>query len=107
MPDSELSQVSVLTFNILYGGTYLGLPLEQTAAAIRSAQVDIVVICEQCGNAQGLADVLGLTCHVVAAPPYWQSVALLSRYPAMESFANGARFNLGYGQSLCVFGVHL
>ena len=107
MPDSELSQVSVLTFNILYGGTYLGLPLEQTAAAICSAQVDIVVICEQCGNAQGLADVLGLTCHVVAAPPYWQSVALLSRYPVVESFANGARLNLGGGQSLCVFGVHL
>ena len=41
------------------------------------------------------------------APPYWQSVAVLSRYPILETFANGVRLNLDLQQSVCVFGVHL
>ena len=107
MTDSPPGQVSVLTFNILYGGTHLGLPLSQTNAVIASAQADIVVICEQWGNAESLADSLGLGSHLVAAPPYWRSVAILSRFPVGQSFCNGARLNLGGGVHLCVFGVHL
>ena len=100
-------QFRLMSFNILYGGTHLGQPLEQTAAVIRLAQADIVVVCEQWGNAEPLADLLGFTCHIVVAPPYWQSVAVLSRYPILDTFANGVRLELESRQSACVFGVHL
>lgn len=100
-------QFCLMSFNILYGGTHLGQPLEQTAAVIRLAQADIVVVCEQWGNAEPLADLLGFTCHIVVAPPYWQSVAVLSRYPILDTFANGVRLELESRQSACVFGVHL
>ena len=100
-------QFCLMSFNILYGGTYLGQSLEQTVAVIRLAQADIVVVCEQWGNAEPLADLLGFTCHIVVAPPYWQSVAVLSRYPILEKFANGVRLELDSQQSACVFGVHL
>ena len=100
-------QFCLMSFNILYGGTHLGQPLEQTAAVIRLAQADIVVVCEHWGNAEQLADLLGFTGHVVVAPPYWQSVAVLSRYPILDTFANGVRLELDSQQSVCVFGVHL
>ena len=100
-------QFCLMSFNILYGGTHLGQPLEQTAAVIRLAQADIVVVCEQWGNAEPLADLLGFTCHIVVAPPYWKSVAVLSRYPILDTFANGVRLELESRQSACVFGVHL
>ena len=100
-------QFCLMSFNILYGGTHLGQSLEQTAAVIRLAQGDIVVACEQWGNAEPLADLLGFTCHIVVAPPYWKSVAVLSRYPITETFANGVRLELDLQQSVCVFGVHL
>ena len=100
-------QFCLMSFNILYGGTHLGQPLEQTAAVIRLAQADIVVACEQWGNAEPLADLLGFTCHIVVAPPYWKSVAVLSRYPITETFANGVRLEMELQQSVCVFGVHL
>ena len=51
-------QFCLMSFNILYGGTHLGQSLEQTAAVIRLAQADIVVACEQWGNAEPLADLL-------------------------------------------------
>ena len=100
-------QFCLMSFNILYGGTHLGQSLEQTAAVIRLAQADIVVACEQWGNAEPLADLLGFTCHIVVAPPYWKSGAVLSRYPITETFANGVRLELDLQQSVCVFGVHL
>ena len=100
-------QFCLMSFNILYGGTHLGQSLEQTAAVIRLAQADIVVACEQWGNAEPLADLLGFTCHIVVAPPYWKSVAVLSRYRITETFANGVRLELDLQQSVCVFGVHL
>ena len=50
---------------------------------------------------------MGFTCHIVVAPPYWQSVAVLSRYPILDTFANGVRLELESRQSACVFGVHL
>tara|TARA_Y100001947_G_scaffold68024_1_gene57337 strand:- start:185 stop:1045 length:861 start_codon:yes stop_codon:yes gene_type:complete len=100
-------QFCLMSFNILYGGTHLGQPLEQTAAVIRLARADIVVVCEQGGNAEPLADWLGFTCHIVAAGPHRQSVAVLSRYPILETFANGVRLELDSQQSVCVFGVHL
>ncbi len=100
-------QFCLMSFNILYGGTHLGQPLEQTAAVIRLAQANIVVVCEQWGNAEPLADLLGFTCHIVVAPPYWQSVAVLSRYPILDTFANGVRLELESRQSACVCGVHL
>ena len=100
-------QFCLMSFNILYGGTHLGQSLEQTAAVIRLAQADIVVACEQWGNAEPLADLLGFTCHIVVAPPYWKSVAVLSRYPITETFANGVRLEMDLQQSVCVFGVHL
>ena len=100
-------QFCLMSFNILYGGTHLGQSLEQTAAVIRLSQADIVVACEQWGNAEPLADLLGFTCHIVVSPPYWKSVAVLSRYPITETFANGVRLELDLQQSVCVFGVHL
>ena len=100
-------QFCLMSFNILYGGTHLGQPLEQTAAVIRLGQADIVVVCEQWGNAEPLADLLGFTCLIVVSPPYWKSVAVLSRYPITETFANGVRLELDLQQSVCVFGVHL
>ena len=45
-------QFCLMSFNILYGGTHLGQPLEQTAAVISLAQSDIVVVCEQFENAK-------------------------------------------------------
>ena len=101
------NQFCLMSFNILYGGAHLGQPLGHTATAIRLAQADIVVLCEQWGNAGSLADLLEFTCHVVAAPPYWQSVAVLSRYPILDTFPNGVRIELNSQQSICVFGVHL
>ena len=92
-------QFCLMSFNILYGGTHLGQPLEQTAAVISLLQPDIVVVCEQFENAKPLANLLGFTCYIVAAPPYWQSVAVLSRYPILETFANGVRLGLNSRQS--------
>ena len=100
-------QFCLMSFNILYGGTHLGQPLEQTTAVISLAQSDIVVVCEQFGNAKRLADLLGFTCHIVVTPPYTQSVAVISRYPILETFLNGVRLELNSRQSACVFGVHL
>ena len=100
-------QFCLMSFNILYGGTHLGQPLEQTAAVISLAQSDIVVVCEQFENAKRLADLLGFTCHIVVTPPYRQSVAVISRYPILETFLNGVRLELNPRQSVCVFGVHL
>ena len=100
-------QFCLMSFNILYGGTHLGQPLEQTAAVISLAQPDIVVVCEQFENAKSLANLLGFTCYIVAAPPYWQSVAVLSRYPILEPLVNGVSLGLNSRWSVCVFGVHL
>ena len=107
MLEKPSDQFCLMSFNILNGGTHLGQPLEQTAAVIRLAQADVVVVCEQWGNAEPLADLLGYACHIVAAPPYWESVAVLSRYPILETFADGVRLELDAQRSVCVFGLHL
>ena len=103
-PDSLLS---ILSFNILYGGSYLGQPLKQTARVIELAEADVVVLSEHMGSAQPLADRLALYCHEVTAPPYRDSVAILSRFPLIETFNHGARLALTEDETACVFGVHL
>ena len=101
------SLLSILSFNILYGGTHLGQPLNQTAKVIETAGADVVVLCEHIGNARPLADRLALHCHEVTAPPYRDSVAVLSRFPMIETFDHGVRLGLTEGETACVFGVHL
>ena len=107
MVEQTISRISVLSFNILYGGTYLGQPLEQTARVIERSEADIIVLCEEMGSARLLADQLTLYCHEVVAPPYWNSVAVLSRFPMIEKFSNGVRIELVAGNTVSVFGIHL
>ena len=107
MKNQTESVLSILSFNILYGGTHFGQPLNQTAKVIEIARADVVVLCEQMGNAQALADLLALHCHEVTAPPYRDSVAVLSRFPVIETFEHGARLALTEDETACVFGVHL
>ena len=107
MKNQTESVLSILSFNILYGGTHFGQPLNQTAKVIEIARADVVVLCEQMGNAQPLADLLALHCHEVTAPPYRDSVAVLSRFPVIETFEHGARLALTEDETACVFGVHL
>ena len=63
MRNQTESILSILSFNILYGGTHFGQPLNQTATVIETARADVVVLCEHMGNAQPLADLLALHCH--------------------------------------------
>ncbi len=101
------SVLSILSFNILYGGTHFGQPLNQTAKVIETAGADVAVLCEHMGSAQPLADLLALHCHEVTAPPYRDSVAVLSRFPVIETFDHGVRLALTEDETACVFGVHL
>ena len=86
--------LSILSFNILYGGTHFGQPLNQTAKVIETAGADVAVLCEHMGSAQPLADRLALHCHEITAPPYRDSVAVLSRFPMIETFDHGVRLAL-------------
>ena len=83
MKEQNCSNVSVMSFNILYGGTHFGQPLKKTAEVIDIAGPDIVVLCEEMGSARLLASQLGWWYHEVIAPPYRNSVAILSRFKTM------------------------
>ena len=65
MKNQTDSVLSILSFNILYGGTHFGQPLNQTAKVIETAGADVAVLCEHMGSAQPLADLLALHCHEV------------------------------------------
>ena len=107
MKNQSDSVFSILSFNILYGGTHLGQPLNQTAKVIETAGADVVVLCEHMGSVQPLADLLELHCREVTAPPYRDSVAVLSRFPMIEAFDHGVRLARTEDATACVFGVHL
>ena len=81
--------------------------LNQTAKVIETAGADVAVLCEHMGSAQPLADLLALHCHEVTAPPYRDSVAVLSRFPVIETFDHGVRLALTEDETACVFGAHL
>ena len=106
--DSHTDSVfSILSFNILYGGTHLGQPLNQTAKVIETSGADVTVLCEHMGSARPLADRLALHCYEVKSLPYRDSVAVLSRFPIIETFDHGVRLELTEDETACVFGVHL
>ncbi|SVC24016.1 uncharacterized protein METZ01_LOCUS276870, partial [marine metagenome] len=106
--DSHTDSVfSILSFNILYGGTHLGQPLNQTAKVIETSGADVTVLCEHMGSARPLADRLALHYYEVKSLPYRDSVAVLSRFPIIETFDHGVRLELSDDETACVFGVHL
>ena len=106
--DSHTDSVfSILSFNILYGGTHLGQPLNQTAKVIETSGADVTVLCEHMGSVRPLADRLTLHYYEVKSLPYRDSVAVLSRFPIIETFDHGVRLELSDDETACVFGVHL
>ena len=106
--DSHTDSVfSILSFNILFGGTHLGQPLNQTAKVIETSGADVTVLCEHMGSARPLADRLALHYYEVKSLPYRDSVAVLSRFPIIETFDHGVRLELSDDETACVFGVHL
>ena len=106
--DSHTDSVfSILSFNILYGGTHLGQPLNQTAKVIETSGADVTVLCEHMGSARPLADRLALHYYEVKSLPYRDSVAVLSCFPIIETFDHGVRLELSDDETVCVFGVHL
>ncbi len=106
--DSHTDSVfSILSFNILFGGTHLGQPLNQTAKVIETSGADVTVLCEHMGSARPLADRLALHYYEVKSLPYRDSVAVLSRFPIIETFDHGVRLELTEDETACVFGVHL
>ena len=106
--DSHTDSVfSILSFNILFGGTHLGQPLNQTAKVIETSGADVTVLCEHMGSARPLADRLALHYYEVKSLPYRDSVAVLSRFPIIETFNHGVRLELSDDETACVFGVHL
>ncbi|RIK80713.1 MAG: hypothetical protein DCC67_08965, partial [Planctomycetota bacterium] len=98
---APVTSLRVMTYNIWVGGTAAGQPLSRTADVIQAAQADVVGLQEQSGNAPALASMLGF--H------YWTSggsTAILSRYPIVESFSQGAKIELSPTQQAYVFDIH-
>ena len=90
----ENSDVTVLSYNIYWGGTSTDAPLEQTAEAIRSSGASIVGIQEKeawddrgepfyRNNAQALAELLDwdFANQRVIIDGTWNDVAILSEHP--------------------------
>ena len=93
--------LTVMTFNIWYGGVQVDL--YQVARAMRRADADIVGVQEPEGNLRRFAAATGLT-YVD------ESLHLISRYPLFAVERGGVRFAyvaLGLDQVVAVGNVHL
>ena len=90
----ENSDITVLSYNIYWGGTSTDAPLDQTAEVIRSSGASIVGIQEKeawddrgepfyRNNAQALAEMLDwdLANQRVIIDGTWNDVAILSEHP--------------------------
>lgn len=99
--ESADTDISVMTFNVLHGGTRRGQPLPQTAKVIGDAKADVVGLQEIGKNAEKLADLLGWN-HVSHG-----GAAILTRFEIVEGFKSGIRIKLDSDQEVCVFNVHL
>ncbi len=81
--DADAVELTVMSFNIWYGG--VSVDFGQVAAAVRAADADIVGVQEPEANLQRLADAAGL-------PYVDESLHLISRYPLFAVERDGVRF---------------
>lgn len=94
------TRLSVLTFNILRGGTDLG-PLENTIRVIRMTNADVVGLQEQHPNGKAIAEALGFHCHIQG-----DSLAILSRYPIEDPTHHGVTIRLCEKLKVAVLNIH-
>ncbi|MFN8151530.1 MAG: endonuclease/exonuclease/phosphatase family protein [Solirubrobacterales bacterium] len=101
----QAGELTVMTFNVWYGG--VSVDPGQIGAAIRAAGADVVGVQEPEGNLREIADSAGL-------PFVEESLHLISRYPifAAEVQANGPAVPVGYvevepGRVVAVANAHL
>lgn len=93
---------TLMTFNMLKGGTELGQPLSQSVRVIEAAGADIVVLQERDESAEPLAALLGWDWRAVNS-----SVAVLSRFPIESTTDYSVVVQLPGGRPAHVFGLHL
>ena len=94
--------LSIMTFNILRGGTELGQPLSKTAEVIERGGAQVVILEERGTAVAELCSMLGYDAVGIS-----DSVAILSAFPIEKHGRYGARVALPTGDTIYVFGVHL
>ena len=99
-----VTEVTVMSYNILVGGTGLGQPLSKTVEVITAAGADIVGLQEQGGSGRAIADALGFSYFDQGG-----STAVLSRYPIVAASPNrwGVTLQLSDQQQANLFNAHL
>jgi exodeoxyribonuclease-3 len=99
-----VTELKVMTYNILVGGTGLGQPLSKTVEVITAAGADVVGLQEQGGSGQAIADALGFSYFNQGG-----STAVLSRYPIVAASPNrwGVTIQLSDRQQANLFNAHL
>ena len=106
LAETDESCLRVMSFNIYRGGTFLGLPLSQTAKVIYKAKADIVGIQEtrspQGVNSEELANILGWNHHMNP-----RNRVILARYEIVERLRDGIKIKLPTGQMAYLFNLHL
>ena len=58
-------RLSLMTFNISLGGTWLGQPLSQTLGVVRETETDVLVLQEWAESAEKMGVALGFQLHVI------------------------------------------
>ena len=100
--EGEETRLTIMSFNLLVGGVQRGEPLERCAEVIRAGRADIVALQETALSARPLAKELGYN-----VKSFGLDKAILSRYPIVETYDDGARIALGPGRDVVVFVTHL
>lgn len=100
-PSAESGDLTVMSFNVWYGG--VSVDQGQIVRAIRDADADIVGLQEPEGNTRSIAEAAGL-------PYVEESLHLASRYPLFAAERNGVRFayaEVEPGKVVAVANAHL
>jgi len=100
----RIRSITVLSFNLLVGGTQIA-PLEQTAKLIRESGADVVGIQEIGKSGPKLAELTGLKLFDQGG----EDTGLLSRFPIIGHSANkwGAKLDVAGRGPLWLFNAHL
>jgi endonuclease/exonuclease/phosphatase family metal-dependent hydrolase len=100
-PPAGAERLTVMTFNVWYGGVQV--ELDRVGQAIRASGADVVGVQEPEGNLRRIADAAGMS-YVD------ETVHLISRYPIFAVERGGIRFGYvatGPGDVVAVSNVHL
>jgi exodeoxyribonuclease III len=117
--------LKILTLNLWGGGLHASHSIEDSVAALRAADADVIAlqevwwpddgpcargICAPAGQALAcvIARELKLHCHEQSGPQVRGSMAVLSRYPITSATESGLGVRLDVaGQPLTLFNLHL